>query len=87
MGIMFIPPLFIIQKNELITTSEGISLNRNILKPQNKYNEFGDVMESSEYIFEYDYDKFGNWVKEYRFKKNGKKKVKNALFVRKITYK
>lgn len=74
-------------KNELISTNEGISLNRNILKPQNKYNEFGDIMESSEYIFEYDYDKFGNWVKEYRFKKNGKKKVKNAFFVRKITYK
>jgi len=73
-------------KHELVSSSEGILLNRNNLNPNNRYNEFGDIIESKEYFYEYDYDKFGNWIKVYRFKKNGNKKVKMALVVRKITY-
>lgn len=73
--------------NELISTDENIWLNYNKRFKNQKNNEFGDTIEDNYFLFEYKYDKFGNWIKQIRYKKVGKNKVLNAEFSRKITYK
>ena len=73
--------------NELISTNQNIWLNYNKQFKDQKVNEFGDTIEDNYFSFEYKYDKFGNWIKQIRFKKLGKNKVLNAKFSRKIKYK
>lgn len=72
--------------DELISSESFLKLNFDLPIKGETVNEFGDVTESKNYDYEYKYDKFGNWIKEVRYKDSGKNKVKNAEFTRKITY-
>ena len=73
--------------NELVSNNQNLWLNYNQKYQDSRTNEFGDRTEDNYFLFEYKYDKFGNWIKEIRYKKLGKKKILNAEFSRKITYK
>jgi len=73
--------------NELISSDKSVRHNFDIPTEDHKFNEYGNLIESKMFKFEYKYDKLGNWIKETRYKLYGKNKVKNAEFTRKITYK
>lgn len=72
--------------NEMISSESFLKLNFDLPIKGETINEYGDVTESKDYMYEYKYDKFGNWIKEVRYKNDGKNKVKNAEFTRRITY-
>lgn len=73
--------------NELISSDKTIRFDFDVPSEDHKFNEYGDLIESKKFKFEYKYDKFGNWTKETRYKIVGKNKIKDAEFTRKITYK
>ncbi|MCG2780146.1 MAG: hypothetical protein L6264_04295 [Weeksellaceae bacterium] len=73
--------------NELKSSDKSIRLDFDIPTEDHIFNEFGDLIESKNFKFEYRYDKFGNWTKQIRYKIVGKNKIKDAEFTRKITYK
>lgn len=49
-------------------------------------NEYGEIIKSKDYEFEYKYDKNGNWIAQVRYKIVNGKRIKNAEFKRKIKY-
>ncbi|GAB7258318.1 hypothetical protein [Polaribacter sp. OB-PA-B3] len=49
-------------------------------------NEYGDLLQSKLFKFEYKYDKFGNWKRQKRYMLKNGKWVKNAIFKRTIYY-
>jgi len=51
-----------------------------------KYNDNGDVVESSKYFYEYKYDVFGNWTTMKIFKNVRGKKKNDRVFKRKFKY-
>lgn len=73
--------------NELISSDYSMQISFDIPSKDQKFNEFGDLIESQNFKFEYKYDKYENWTKEIRYKIVGKNKVKVAELTRKISYK
>lgn len=73
--------------NELISSDNSVRLDFDIPTEDHQFNEYGDLIESKKFRFEYKYDNFGNWTKQTRYKIVGKSKIKDAEFIRKITYK
>lgn len=73
-------------KNELVSSSLYNTLDYQRPTNDNTFNEYGDMISSQMFYFEYKYDKFGNWIKQTRYKKVGDKKILNAEFSRKIVY-
>ncbi len=72
--------------NELIVSNKDIKLDFNIPNKRYTYNEQNDLVKDNKYIFEYKYDKYGNWTKKVRYKLLNDKKIRDAEFSRKITY-
>jgi len=77
-----------------VQDSRGNPLSRDTLtikfeireEGSSKYNDKGDVVESSKYFYEYEYDEFGNWT-TMKILKNVKGKKKNdRVFKRKLKY-
>lgn len=62
-------------KDELVSSSLYNTLNYEKPTQDNIFNEYGDLVSSLMFSFEYKYDQFGNWTKETRFKKVGDKKI------------
>ena len=73
-------------KDELITSSTA-KINYSKVQNNDEYNEQGNLVKSSNNLFEYKYDKYGNWVKQIRYNVRGNSKTKEAVFTRKIYYK
>ena len=73
-------------KDELITSSTA-KLDYSKLKNDDEYNEKGDLVKSSNTLFEYKYDKYGNWIKQIQYNVRGINKIKESVFTRKIHYK
>lgn len=49
-------------------------------------NNYGDLIQTNLFKFEYKYDKFGNWKKQIRYMLKNNIWEKNAVFIRTITY-
>lgn len=73
-------------KGELVSSSLYNTLNYQKPTNENIFNEYGDMVSSQMFLFEYKYDEYGNWIKQTRYKKVGSKKILNAEFKRKIFY-
>lgn len=73
-------------KDELVSSSLYNTFNYEKPTKDNVFNEYGDLVSSLMFSFEYKYDPYGNWTKEIRYKKVGDKKIRNAEFTRKIYY-
>lgn len=73
-------------KDELVNSSLYNTLNYEKPSGENVFNEYGDLVSSLMFSFEYKYDPYGNWTKQTRYKKAGDKKILNAEFTRKIFY-
>ena len=70
--------------NLIATTKSKIDFS---IKDENEVvNEFGDIIKSKDFEFEYKYDKKRNWTTQIRYKIIGGKRIKNAEFRRKIKY-
>lgn len=54
--------------------------------PNSEYNEMGDLIKSTNYEYEYKYDKHSNWTKKTIYKIVNGKREKNRVFKRKIKY-
>jgi hypothetical protein len=52
----------------------------------NEYNDKGDLVRSSEYLYEYEYDNFGNWTTMKIFNIVNGRKEKDRFFKRKFKY-
>jgi hypothetical protein len=66
---------------------DTITINFEIkVESGNKYNVNGDVVESSKYFYEYEYDDFGNWTTMKIFRNVHGKKQKDRVFKRKLKY-
>ena len=76
--------LAVYDRNNNLLSKSSLTIDLYKKNTENEYNDLGDVISSSNYIFEYKYDKVGNWIQQIRFKKDGKKK--DAVFTRKIFY-
>jgi hypothetical protein len=66
---------------DTLTIKHEIRLDTN-----NKYNDKGDLIESSKYFYEYEYDDFGNWTTMKIFKNVKGKKKNDRVFKRKFKY-
>lgn len=67
-------------------TYEGKEFIDDSKKTDRLYNEFGDVIKSGDYEFEYKYDKKNNWTRKVQYKISNGKREKVAEFIRKIKY-
>jgi len=77
-----------------VSDSEGNVLSTNTMRidysrkgKNDIINEFGDLIKYDDYEFDFKYDKWGNWIKQIRYKIIKGKKQKNAEFNRRIKYK
>ena len=73
--------------NGAIVSSNTGKINFSINDSNDLRNEYGDLIQSDPFKFEYKYDKKGNWKKQTRYKLKNDIWVKNAIFIRIITYK
>lgn len=73
-------------KGELVSSSLYNTLNYQKPTHDNAFNEYGDMVSSQMFLFEYKYDQYGNWTKQTRYKKVGNNKILDAEFKRKIFY-
>ncbi|MDH5380823.1 MAG: hypothetical protein OEW75_08225 [Cyclobacteriaceae bacterium] len=69
----------------VISESSGTK-DLSIKSETNKYNQYGDLVKSSNYEYEYKYDKYSNWVKRIIYKIEGDKKNNYQIITRKIKY-
>lgn len=77
-----------------VLDAQGSSLSRDTLTikyqirsdTNTKYNDKGDLVESPKYLYEYEYDEFGNWTTKKIFKKVKGKKKNDRIFRRKFKY-
>lgn len=70
---------------EIVSSKTG-KIDFSIVDDNGSRNEYGDVVQSKLFKFEYKYDKYGNWKRKKRFMLKNGKWVENALFKRTITY-
>ena len=77
-----------------VQDSRGNSLSRDTLtikfeirsNTTSKYNDNGDVIESTKHFYEYEYDEFGNWTTMKIFKNVRSKKKNDRVFKRRFKY-
>jgi hypothetical protein len=77
-------------RNGIVISSDSTTIDflksKDIPRQGFIFNEYGDMVSSEKYAYEYKYDDFGNWKVKMIFKiVNGKKK-KDRVFKRKIKY-
>ena len=71
---------------KVISVNTGI-IDYTISDSKGLINDYGDLIESDLFKFEYKYDKKGNWKMQKRYMWKNNKWVKNAIFKRTLIYK
>lgn len=74
------------QNGQFVSESTGKITNEEANDPTIVKNEKGDVIKTSDYEYEYRYDKKGNWTFKIIYKIKNGKKVKQSEFKRNINY-
>lgn len=70
---------------EILSSTSG-RIDFSISDKRDLRNEYGDLIQSKLFKFEYKYDKYGNWKRKKRYMLKNGKWTENALFKRTITY-
>lgn len=73
------------KNGKIISTNNG-KIDYSKKEENDIINEYGDVIKSEDYEYEFKYDKKGNWTTQVRYKIIGGKRIKNAEFRRKLKY-
>ena len=77
-------------KNGKTLSSDSITIDftkaKDFPRQGDVYNEYGDLMNSTNYSYERKYDEFGNWTTETIYKMVNGKRKKDRIFKRKIKY-
>jgi hypothetical protein len=76
----------VLDNQENILSKNTVRIDYTIKEKNDIINDFGDLIKYDDYEFDFKYDKFGNWIKQTRYKIAKNRKVKNAEFTRKIKY-
>lgn len=76
----------VLGNNGEIISESSITIDFSVQMNDNIYNEFGDLIKSSKYEYEYKYDKHNNWTKKNIFKKVDGKRTRYQSLTRKIKY-
>ena len=76
----------VLDNNGEVISESSITIDFSVQMNNNTYNEYGDLIKSNKYEYEYKYDKLNNWTKKTIFKIVDGKRTRYQSIARKIKY-
>jgi YD repeat-containing protein len=69
-----------------ILSRDTLTIDLRIRRTDETYNEVGDVVQTPDHFYQYEYDQFGNWITMTVFELVKGKKKKDRVYKRKLKY-